>query len=128
MIFIFYILHHIIYKILITKYILSYVPSTIKITSVFGSSLSREPYKSIGPFIFFVTNFEATACVGLWVEQYILLLYFHLAVVGSVQPGQPWTKTRLDSLESDLQHRFQCLQKHGGIGIRDETRRRKNGQ
>ena len=57
-----------------------------------------------------------------------LMQYFHLAVVGSVQPGKPWTQARLDNLESDLQHRFQCLQKHGGIGIRDETRRRRNGQ
>ena len=57
-----------------------------------------------------------------------LMQHFHLAVVGSVQPGKPWTQARLDNLESDLQHRFQCLQKHGGIGIRDETRRRRNGQ
>ena len=25
-----------------------------------------------------------------------LMQYYHLAVVGSVQPGQPWTQTRLD--------------------------------
>ena len=53
---------------------------------------------------------------------------FQLAVVGSVQPGQPWTQSRLDKLEADLQHRFQCLQKHGGMGLQDETRRRRYGQ
>ena len=57
-----------------------------------------------------------------------LMNEFKLAVVGSVQPGMPWTQSRLDTLESDLQHRFQCLLKHGGIGKRDETRRRRNGQ
>ena len=60
-------------------------------------------------------------------DMEVLMKNFQLAVVGSVQPGQPWTQARLDSLESDLQHRFQCMQKHGGMGIRDETRRRRNG-
>ena len=58
----------------------------------------------------------------------ILMENFQLAIVGSVQAGQPWTQSRLDRLEADLQHRFQCLQKHGGMGLQDETRRRKHGQ
>ena len=62
------------------------------------------------------------------VDMDILMNEFQLAVVGSVQPGMPWTQSRLDALESDLQDRFQCLLKHGGIGKRDETRRRRNGQ
>ena len=49
-------------------------------------------------------------------------------IVGSVQSGKPWTQDRLDGLEADLQHRFQCLLKHGGMGKRDETKRRRNGQ
>ena len=57
-----------------------------------------------------------------------LMQSFSLVVVGSVQPGKPWSQSRLDKLEADLQHRFQCLEKHGGIGSRDETRRRRNGQ
>ena len=57
-----------------------------------------------------------------------LMKSFHLAVVGSVQQDQPWSQARLDSLESDLQHRFQCMDKHGGMGKRDETKRRRNGQ
>ena len=64
--------------------------------------------------------------VGKEMDQ--LMQNFQLAVVGSVQPGKPWSQSRLDNLEADLQHRFQCLEKHGGIGIRDETRRRRNGQ
>ena len=62
------------------------------------------------------------------VDMDTLMREFKLAVVGSVQPGMPWTQSRLDNLEADLQHRFQCLLKHGGIGKRDETRRRRNGQ
>jgi hypothetical protein len=58
----------------------------------------------------------------------ILMENFQLAIMGSVQPGQPWTQSRLDKLEADLQHRFQCLQKNGDIGLQDETRRRKHGQ
>ena len=57
-----------------------------------------------------------------------LMKEFQLAIVGSVQPGMPWTQSRLDNLEADLQHRFQCLLKHGGIGKRDETKRGRNGQ
>ena len=57
-----------------------------------------------------------------------LMSEFKLVIVGSVQPGQPWTQSRLDNLEADLQHRFQCLLKHGGMGKRDETKRRRNGQ
>ena len=45
-----------------------------------------------------------------------LMRNFKLAIVGSVQPNMPWTQTRLDNLESDLQHRFQCMLKHGGMG------------
>ena len=57
-----------------------------------------------------------------------LMKMFKLVIVGSVQPGMPWTQDRLDRLESDLQHRFQCMLKHGGMGKRDETKRRRNGQ
>ena len=65
--------------------------------------------------------------VGSEMDQ--LMKSFHLTVVGSVEPGKPWTQSRLDSLEADLQHRFQCLEQHGGMGIRDETKRnRRNGQ
>ena len=45
---------------------------------------------------------------------------FKLVIVGSVQPGQPGTQSRLDNLEADLQH--------GGLGKRDETKERKNGK
>ena len=47
---------------------------------------------------------------------------FRLVIV-----GQPRTQSRLDNLEADLQHGFQCLLKHGGMGKRDETKRKRNG-
>ena len=54
----------------------------------------------------------------------LIMEQFHLAILGSVQPDMPCSQARLDKLEADLQHRFQCLLKHGGMGKRDETRRR----
>ena len=46
--------------------------------------------------------------------------------------GEPFNadavETGLDSLEEYLQHIYQCMLKHRGMGIRDETRRRQNGQ
>jgi hypothetical protein len=58
-----------------------------------------------------------------------LMKIFNLAIGGryTVKPGMPWTQNRKDNLESDLQHRFQCMLKHGGMGKRDETKRRMNG-
>ena len=61
-------------------------------------------------------------------HQEQLMKHFHLVIVGSVQPGMPCTQDKLDKLEMDLQHKFQYLQKHGGIRIRDESRRKQNGQ
>ena len=55
-----------------------------------------------------------------------LMKEFQLAIVGSVRPGMPWSQSRLDNLESDLQHRFLCLLKNGGIVKRVETIRRRN--
>ena len=50
---------------------------------------------------------------------------FDLTIVGSVEAGKPWSQRKLDDLEADLQHRFQALEQHGGIGLRDETRRKR---
>jgi hypothetical protein len=49
-------------------------------------------------------------------------------IMKSVQPGMPWTQTRLANLGSELQNRFQCLLKARMIGKRENNERRRNGQ
>ena len=49
--------------------------------------------------------------------------YFHLTIIGSVEPGQPWSKSRLDKLESDMMERLMTMQSHGGLNLRVERRR-----
>ena len=56
---------------------------------------------------------------------------FSLQIIASVRP--PATpeqelacRTRLDRLEGDMQHRLHCMQEHGGLNIRNETRRQRN--
>ena len=46
-----------------------------------------------------------------------------IVIVASVEPNQPWSKTRLDALESDLEDRVMTLNKHGGMNIREDRRR-----
>ena len=50
-----------------------------------------------------------------------------LTIVASVQPDQPWSRSRLDNLEADLQDRVMTFEKHGGMNRR-EDRQRCNGQ
>ena len=50
-----------------------------------------------------------------------------LTIVASVEPDQPWSRSRLDNLEADLQDRVMTFEKHGGMNRR-EDRRRCNGQ
>ena len=38
---------------------------------------------------------------------------------------KPWSAKRLDELESNLQHRFMTLEKHGGMNLRDENKRKR---
>ena len=49
-----------------------------------------------------------------------------IVIVASVEPNQPWSKTRLDKLEADLDDRVMFLNKHGGMN-RIEDRRRERG-
>ena len=46
-----------------------------------------------------------------------------ITIIASVQPDQPWSQTRLDALEADLQDRVMTLEKHGGMNRRGERRR-----
>ena len=48
---------------------------------------------------------------------------FTIVIIASVQPGHRDSQKRLDRLEADMQHRLMCMDIHGGLGIRDETKR-----
>ena len=54
-----------------------------------------------------------------------IMKYFCLTIVGSVEANKPWSAKRLDELESNLQHRFMTLEKHGGMNLRDENKRKR---
>ena len=46
-----------------------------------------------------------------------------ITIVASVEPDQPWSRSRLDALEADLEDRVMTLEKHGGMNRREERRR-----
>ena len=49
---------------------------------------------------------------------------FEIVIIGSVEKGKKDSGKRLDQLEADFQHRLMCMDVHGGMNIRNETRRR----
>ena len=52
-----------------------------------------------------------------------IMKYCQLTIVGSVEPGGPGSRTRLDKLEADIQNRLMSMERHGGMNIREEIRR-----
>ena len=52
-----------------------------------------------------------------------IMQYCNITIIASVEPDQPWSKSRLDSLEADLEDRVMTLEKHGGMNRREERRR-----
>ena len=48
---------------------------------------------------------------------------FEICVIGSVEKGRRDSGKRLDQLEADFQHRLMCMDVHGGLNLRNETRR-----
>ena len=56
-----------------------------------------------------------------------IMKHFTLTIIASVEPGKPWTQTRLDELEGKMQKRLMTMDYNGGINLRDETKRRKKG-
>ena len=49
--------------------------------------------------------------------------FLDLAIIASVNPNTPGAQERLDRVEADFQHRLMTMNVHGGINLRDETRR-----
>ena len=57
-----------------------------------------------------------------------VMKHFKLTVIGNVEPNKPWTNSALDILGSKLQKQLMAMDYHGGMNLRDETKRkRKNG-
>ena len=53
----------------------------------------------------------------------IIMQSCSIAIVASVEPDQPWSRKRLDQLDSDLEDRAMLLEKHGGMNRREDRRR-----
>ena len=49
--------------------------------------------------------------------------HFDLTVIASVEPGMPWSRERLDSLEADMMERLMTMEYHGGMNLRVDRRR-----
>ena len=52
-----------------------------------------------------------------------IMKYFNLTVIASVEPNMPWSRDRLDTLESDMMERLMTMDAYGGINLRIERRR-----
>jgi hypothetical protein len=59
-------------------------------------------------------------------EQHVMK-HFKLTVIASVEPGRTYSQHNLDRLEGELQKKLMTMDYHGGINLRDETRRRQKG-
>ena len=54
-----------------------------------------------------------------------IMKHVNLTIVASVEPGAPGSKGRLDRLEADIQNRFMTMDRHGGMNLREEIRRKR---
>ena len=59
-------------------------------------------------------------------EQHVMK-HFKLTVNASVEPGRTYSQQNLDRLEGEFQKKLMTMDYHGGINLRDETRRRRKG-
>ena len=55
-----------------------------------------------------------------------IMKHFKLTILASVQPNMPWTHSALDKLESKFQKQLMAMDYHGGINLRDESKRKRN--
>ena len=49
--------------------------------------------------------------------------HLDLTIIGSVDEGRRNAKIHLDNLETNFQNRLMTMKKHGGINVRDDTKR-----
>ena len=52
-----------------------------------------------------------------------IMQHFNLTIIASVEPDMPWSRDRLDTLESDMMERMMTMESYGGINLRVERRR-----
>ena len=52
-----------------------------------------------------------------------IMQHCSITVIASVEPDQPWSRSRLDVLEADLLDRLITLEKHGCMNRREDRRR-----
>ena len=52
-----------------------------------------------------------------------VIKYFDLTIIASVEEGRPNSKKRLDELETSFENRLMTMSYHGGINVRDDTKR-----
>ena len=49
--------------------------------------------------------------------------YFDLTIIASVEEGREGAKQRLNDLEANFQNRLMTMYYHGGLNVRDDTKR-----
>ena len=49
--------------------------------------------------------------------------YLDLTVIGSVEEGRADAMKHLDDLETNFQNRLMTMNRHGGMNVRDDTKR-----
>ena len=49
--------------------------------------------------------------------------YLDLTIIASVEEGRPDSKSRLNDLETSFQNRLMTMLFHGGINVREDTKR-----
>ena len=54
-----------------------------------------------------------------------VMKHFKLTIIASVEPGLPWSRTKVDQLEGDFQKRLICMDYNCGTNLRDEANRRR---
>ena len=56
-----------------------------------------------------------------------IMKHFELTVIGSVEPGKPYSQKNLDRLEGKMQQQLMTMDYQGGINLRDDVKKRRHG-
>ena len=54
-----------------------------------------------------------------------IMKFYQLTIVGNVEPDVPGSRKRLDKLEADIQNILLTMERHCGMNIREEVKRRR---
>ena len=61
--------------------------------------------------------------ISLETDMEEIMQHFKITIIASVEPGMPWSRTRLDILEADMMERMMTMENYGGMNLRVERRR-----